>query len=149
GCELQTAGMAEVGACSAPSLLRALFPSTQLNGELSMARVLCTGIYASLRKIILESGGHVVITAPDESTLLAACRFHSFDVAIVGHQGSAGDKKEWLTVIRKYCPAAKVLEIYVAHENVSLPDADDWLETPVTNYLSDRVSELAAKQKRS
>ena len=39
-----------------------------------------------------------------------------------------------------------MLEIYVAHENVSLPDADDWLETPVTNYLSERVSELAEKK---
>ena len=110
-----------------------------------MARVLCTGVYASLRKVILEGGGHVVIAAPDKSTLLTACRFHSFDVAIVGQQGSSTDKKESLKVIRKYCPAAKVLEIYVAHENVSLPDADDWLETPVTNYLSERVSDLAKK----
>ena len=111
-----------------------------------MALVLCTGVYATLRKVILEGGGHVVITAPDESTRLRACRFHSFDVAIVGHQGSPIVKKEWLAVIRKYCPAAKVLEIYVAQEKASLPDADDWLETPVTNYLAHRVSELAEKK---
>jgi len=69
-----------------------------------MASVLCTGVYASLRKVILEGAGHVVITAPDESTLLRACRFHKFDVAIVGHRGSPGVKKQWLAVIRKYCP---------------------------------------------
>src|SRR5215472_59700 len=111
-----------------------------------MASVLCTGVYASLRKVILEGAGHVVITAPDESTLLRACRFHKFDVAIVGHRGSPGVKKQWLAVIRKYCPAAKVLEVYVADQKISLPEADDWLETPVTNHLSDRVSELAARK---
>src|SRR5262249_16409809 len=139
--------MAQVDACSVLSLLRIFLNLPRLE-NLTVARVLCTGVYASLRKVILEGGGHVVIAAPDESTLLTACRFHSFDVAILGHQGSPTDKKEWLTVIRKYCPAAKVLEIYVARENISLPDADDWLETPVTNYLSDRVADLANGTRR-
>jgi hypothetical protein len=110
-----------------------------------MARVLCTGFYASLRRLILEAAGHVVITASDEATLLKACRLHTFDVAIVGHQGSSAVKKQWLGLIRKYRPAAKVLEVYVAHENISLPDADDWLETPITSHLSERVSELAGR----
>ena len=112
-----------------------------------MARVLCTGFYASLRRVILEAAGHVVITASDEPALLKACRSHTFDVAIVGHRGSPTVKKKWLELIRKYRPAAKVLEVYVAHENISLPDADDWLETPVTNYLSERVSDLAARNR--
>jgi len=110
-----------------------------------MARVLCTGFYASLRRVILEAAGHVVITASDEATLRKACRFHTFDVAIVGHRGSPTLKKQWLKLIRKYRPAAKVLEVYAAQESISLPDADDWLETPVTGHLSERVSELAAK----
>ena len=99
-----------------------------------------------MRKVILEGAGHVVITAPDEPTLLTACRLHKFDVAIVGHRGSTSVKKQWLALIRQYCPAAKVLEVYVADEKISLPEADDWLETPVTNQLSDRVSELAARK---
>jgi len=112
-----------------------------------MARVLSTGFYASLRKVILEGAGHVVVAAADESALLAACRLHEFDVAIVGHHGSQSVKKQWLRLIRKYCPAALVLEVYVPRENISLPDADDWLETPVTSYLSERVSDLAARNR--
>ena len=57
-----------------------------------MALVLSTGVDKALlktRRLILESAGHKVATVMDETALLAACKEHSFDVAVIGQTVSA------------------------------------------------------------
>lgn len=98
-----------------------------------MALVLCTGVHTTLvhtRKLMLEKADHTVVTALDHSSLIAACQQHTFDVAVICQSGSPELKREWLQLIRKHRPSAKVLEVYAKDSGVVLNDADSWLESP-------------------
>jgi len=117
-----------------------------------MALVLCTGVDETLlqtRQLILERAGHQVIPATDEKTLLAACKEHSFDVAVIGRSISPKVKRRVGLLIREYCPGIKILELYSPHEGKVLEDADASLLVPadVPSELADRVEELASKKK--
>jgi CheY-like chemotaxis protein len=118
-----------------------------------MALVLCTGVDPALietRKLILERAGHEVVTASDESSVTIACREHSFDVAVIGQAVSAKVKRQIMTLIRRHCPAAKVLELYRYNVGKTLENADSWLEVPsdVPQELAERVTALASKAKK-
>jgi hypothetical protein len=113
-----------------------------------MALVLCSGANQALlktRRYILEAAGHTVVTVTDESALLAACKKHSFDVAVVGQSTAPKVKHRIASLVREHCPNAKVLELYEPHLGRELKDADSWLATPtdVPRDLADRVTELA------
>src|SRR5262249_51999983 len=61
-----------------------------------MALVLCTGVDPSVvhpRQLILERAGHVVVSALDEASLIAACGQNKFEVAVVGQTVSAKIKR--------------------------------------------------------
>lgn len=113
-----------------------------------MALVLCTGVDQSLirtRKLILERAGHTVVTASNQHELMAACREHQFDVAVIGQTVSLNIKKSVASLIRQYCPDAKLLELYQVDVGRAVEDADSWMEVPtdVPKDLSDRVTDLA------
>jgi DNA-binding NarL/FixJ family response regulator len=114
-----------------------------------VALVLCTGAEVMLlatRKMLLQEAGHQVVTALEEQ-LIAACREHQFDVAVIGQALSARQKRELFETVRTYCPRVKVLELVRPFTGRALPEADDWLEVPavVSSELAQRVSALAAK----
>jgi CheY-like chemotaxis protein len=113
-----------------------------------MALVACTGADKALlqtRRFILEAAGHTVVTITDEKSLLAACKTHTFDVAVIGQSTGPRMKHRIAALVREYCPKAKVLELYVPHLGRELTDADAWLATPteVPREFADRVNELA------
>ena len=116
-----------------------------------MALVLCTGVDPVLmrtRQLILEHAGHTVVTAGDESEIIAACRQHEFDVAVIGQAVSTKVKRQIMTAIRQCRPTIKVLELYRCPTGKSLDNADAWLEVPtdVPQELAERVAALAAKR---
>ncbi len=117
-----------------------------------MALVLCTGADPDLaytRRLILESAGHIVITALDEPTLVAACQRHRFDAAVIGQSCERHLKRRTLELLRQHCPAARVLEVYLPDSGISLSDADDWLESPVMpSELAVRVALLAGEKRK-
>jgi uncharacterized OsmC-like protein len=115
-----------------------------------MALVLCTGVDFALittRRLILQKAGHKVITAGDESAVASVCQQHAFDVAVICQGDSTRTKRKLAAQIRKYCPAARILELYRANAGKVLESADCWLEVPaaVPQDLADRVTALAAK----
>lgn len=86
--------------------MRAYFPKA---GH-AMALVLCTGVDSSLlttRRLILESAGHKVVTVTDEKSLLAACKEHKFEVAVVGKMLTQNMKRRIAALLRTHCPEAK------------------------------------------
>jgi len=115
-----------------------------------MALVLCTGVDPVLlktRKLILQSAGHTVITAMDESGIAKACGQHAFEVAVIGQTAPESVKRRIMTLIRTNCPAARVLELYRFSTGKILEDADAWLEVPsdLPQELAERVNAMAAK----
>jgi hypothetical protein len=117
-----------------------------------MALVLCTGVEQSLlrtRKLILEKAGHTVLTAIDQRDVVAACRKHSFNVAVIGQTVSTKSKRAISSLVRQHCPSARILELYQANHGPALPDgeADSWLEVPtdVPQDLAAHVSKLATR----
>ena len=113
-----------------------------------MAVVLCTGnnpVLMQTRRLILEAAGHSVITATRPSDVVAACKEHVLDVAIVGQSYSANERKSMASMIRQHAPSAKILELYQANQNRAIEDADSWLEVPaeVPQELAQRVEQLA------
>jgi CheY-like chemotaxis protein len=118
-----------------------------------MALVLCTGIDPTLlatRRMILEAAGHSVVSVTNETALLAACKKHAFDVAVLGQAVSGKMKRYICGLIREQFPSIKVLELYQPYVGREVEDADDWLLTPidVPKELADRVDELAQRGKR-
>ena len=116
--------------------------------EAIMALVLCTGVHRNLvetRKLLLEDAGHTVITALTEPAVEHACEEHSFDVAVIGQAITPKEKARFLAIVRRYCPSAKVLELYPSYLGRTLEAADDWLQVPldVPPELADRVTALA------
>ena len=115
-----------------------------------MALVLCTGVDPVLlktRKLILQSAGHTVITAMDESGIAKACGQHAFEVAVIGQTAPESVKRRIMTLIRTNCPEARVLELYRFSTGKFLEDADAWLEVPsdLPQELAERVNAMAAK----
>lgn len=113
-----------------------------------MAVVLCTGVQPALtqtRKIILENAGHTVVTAQTESEIVAACREFKFDVTVIGQASQAKLKRDWVRLVRQHCPSVRVIEVYMTSAGMALPDADEWLESPVVpDKLAERVAALAS-----
>lgn len=98
-----------------------------------MARVLCTGVDPVLmktRQLILENAGHTVVPAMDEQEIKAACSKQKFDVAVIGQSIASRTKARALELVKEYCPAAKVLELYLPYGARTLKNADAWLEMP-------------------
>lgn len=118
-----------------------------------MALVLCTGVHTTLvhtRKLILERADHTVVAALDQSSLEAACRQHNFDVVVICQSGSPALKREWMGLVRRHRPSAKVLEVYTRDTGSALPEADSWLEAPTApEELADRLAMLTGEKKRS
>lgn len=119
-----------------------------------MALVLCTGVDPVLlqtRKLILEQASHTVITVKDQRELIAACDKHQFDVAVIGQAVSIPMKKIIAALVRKECPAAKILELHSQYSAKSIEDADSRLETPadMPRDLARRVTQLAEEKKRA
>jgi CheY-like chemotaxis protein len=117
-----------------------------------VALVLCTGIDPSLlrtRKLILEKAGHTVVTASDQRDVVAACKNHEFNVAVIGQTVSTKSKRSISSLVRQNCPSAKILELYQANHGPALPagEADAWLEVPtdVPQDLAAQVSKLATQ----
>jgi len=115
-----------------------------------MALVLCTGVDTVLirtRQLVLQKAGHKVVTAIDVSAVIAACQQNAFDVAVIGQAGSGHIKRQIMALIREYCPATKVLELYRFSMGRVLEEADAWLEVPVDvpQELAEHVSALAAQ----
>ncbi|HEY6253388.1 MAG TPA: hypothetical protein VI685_25810 [Candidatus Angelobacter sp.] len=113
-----------------------------------MATVLCTGVDEGLlqtRKLILERAGHIVITARDQPTVIAACKERAIDVAVIGQTVSSNSKRHLASLIRQYSSSAKILELHQAHQPIAVEDADAWLEVPagVPQELAERVTRLA------
>jgi hypothetical protein len=115
-----------------------------------MALVLCTGVDPSVvhtRQLILERAGHVVVSALDEPSLIAACERNKFEVAVVGQTVSAKIKLRIARLVRENCPKAKLLELYTLSTGKVLEDADAWLEVlaDVPQELATQVETLAAR----
>jgi hypothetical protein len=115
-----------------------------------VAHVLCTGVDRALlttRKLLLERGGHTVVTASNERELTDACSRQNFGVAVIGQTVAPSEKRRIGCLLREKCPGAKVLELYSPHLGKLVPDADDWLVVPteVPVDLAQRVTELARK----
>jgi len=122
-------------------------------GGVFVALVLCTGIDTNLlatRRISLQAAGHSVVTVTNETALLAACKKHPFDVAVLGQVITGKMKRHICGIVREQCPTVKVLELYQPHIGRQVEGADDWLLTPtdVPRELADRVGQLAEKGKR-
>ena len=115
-----------------------------------MAHVLYTGVDRTLmqtRTMLLQRAGHAVVSATGEPELIDVCSQNDFDVAVISQVVSPPEKKRILRLVRQYCPRTKVLELFSPASGKSLPEADDWLETPVSppEDLAERVATLASK----
>ena len=115
-----------------------------------MALVLCAGTDAALektRELLLKKAGHVVVGVLDERSLVAACRKHPFQVAVIAQGLAPQAKRRTLALIRANCPTAKILELYQPHTGKRLSDADSWLEVPadVPQKLAESVTALAGE----
>lgn len=113
-----------------------------------MALVLCTGfdrLLLETRRMILERAGHTVIPATSPQEAAAACKRHQFDVAVMGQSVSSDSKRAIASVIRRFCPSTKILELYQSHQGKAVSDADSWLEVPtgVPQELAEHVSSMA------
>jgi CheY-like chemotaxis protein len=118
-----------------------------------MATVLCTGaerVLIETRTLILRQAGHTVVPATGESELIAACAENKFDVAVIGQAISDVEKLRVFSLVRRHCPAAKVLELYAPYKRKVLTEADGWLEVPaqVPTDLAVHVERLALDRNR-
>jgi hypothetical protein len=127
-------------------------PTAQNGGGETVALVLCTDVDDTLlqtRRLILEGAGHQVVPAMDEKALVAACKKHSVDVAVIGRAISPNVKRRVELLIRKHCRGAKILEVYTPDEGKTLEDADASLASAdLARMLADRVHELATQKKK-
>ena len=115
-----------------------------------MSLVLCTGTDRNLiatRAFLLQRAGHTVVAAANEPELIAACKGHKFDVAVIGQAVSTGQKQRVFDLIRTNCPGARMLELYSPETGEVLDQADDWLVVPaeVPQDFVKRVSALAER----
>jgi hypothetical protein len=115
-----------------------------------MALVLCTGIDQTVmmtQRLMLERIGHQVFSAVSEQELEKACIQHRFHVAVIGQNLSSKAKPRVLTLVRKHCPSAAILELYPQYGDRALADADAWLPMPLgPQEFIDVVNSLAGKR---
>jgi hypothetical protein len=119
-----------------------------------MAVVLCTGGDPALletTQLILEQAGHSTIRAVNRLAVFSACQRVIFDVAVIGQFLSPLKKRSMASLIRQYCPSARILELYPANESKAIKEADSWLEVPadIPQDVVERVSELAKRRRRT
>jgi hypothetical protein len=112
-----------------------------------MAVVLCTGVEAVLlitRKLMLERAGYIVVVAVTKPAIIEACQQHAFHVAVVGQEDTPEKKNSVFSLIRRYSPSTKVLEVYPIEVGRTLKSADDWLALPKQEptELIERVTNL-------
>ncbi|PYP86629.1 MAG: hypothetical protein DMG65_18515 [Candidatus Angelobacter sp. Gp1-AA117] len=100
------------------------------------------------RRLLLEKSGHTVLTATNEDPLKTACEQNVIDVAVIGQTMSVRMKRRVLSLVRTYCPAAQVLELYASSTGRILQDADAWLEVPadVPATLPEKVASLVTQE---
>jgi hypothetical protein len=100
------------------------------------------------RLMILQQAGHNVIGTMSESEVIEACKTQGIDVAVVGQGISQGQKRRVLDIVRRHCPKARVLELYIPSIGRALHDADDWMEVPnqFPEHLGERVTGLAQRR---
>ncbi|HLW54331.1 MAG TPA: hypothetical protein VKW06_15955 [Candidatus Angelobacter sp.] len=113
-----------------------------------MALVLYAGISPTLaytRRLLLEDGGHTVITVLSDLQLAETCRQQKFDVAIITHTATPRLKQEWLSTIRELCPSARILELHRQNADPTLPGADASLEIGHPEKLVASVTVLAKR----
>lgn len=82
------------------------------------------------RQFILEQAGHTVFSVSSSQELETICSKHNFEVAVIGQNTPARLKREHMALIRRLCPAIKVLELYPPYVGKILDHADAWLEMP-------------------
>ena len=114
-----------------------------------MALVLCTGADLSLmktRRLILEGAGDRVVSARDEQEVTAACKRNRVEMAVIGQNISPEMKRLMAALVHRYCPSAKILELFPPYQSRALDDADSSLEVPssVPKDLADQVTMLAS-----
>jgi CheY-like chemotaxis protein len=117
-----------------------------------LATVLCTGsdkVLMQTRAMILEQAGHKVIPTMNEKDLVAACKKHRFDVAVIGQGLSHNMKHKVVGLVRQNCPTARILELFNVSDGRGVHDADDWLLVPhqFPEHLVERVTALAERKK--
>ena len=117
-----------------------------------MSRILCIGMSdetMKTRRMILEKAGHTVTEAKDLREVMAACRSHSFSVAVLGQTLPQKEKLRVSDVVRSECPEAKILELHTGVAT-DLPSADGHLHvaTGAPEGLVEYVNALAFKRKR-
>jgi DNA-binding NarL/FixJ family response regulator len=98
-----------------------------------MALVLCTGsdpLLMKTRQLILEQAGHTVLSASNGQEIENACLQNKFEVVVMGQSTPTVVKRQNLRLIRKFCPTARVLELYPSYVGRVLDEADCWLEMP-------------------
>jgi hypothetical protein len=85
------------------------------------------------------------LVATTESAVIKACRHYRFRVAVIGHEKNPETKRRILALVRRYCPSAKVLEVYPVEVGKTLKRADAWLPLPKQDPtdLVSRVTALA------
>jgi CheY-like chemotaxis protein len=112
-----------------------------------MATILCTGdepLLLETRKLILQKKGHTVVSAQDQSSVLAICQQHSIDVAVIGECGRPERKREIAAIIRRHFPAVKILELHGIYQSKIIKDPDSTLAMPpeMPDLLARYVDEL-------
>jgi hypothetical protein len=118
-----------------------------------MAVVLCAGADPTLLKstqLILEQADHSTISATNRLAVISACQRVIFDVAVIGQLLSPIHKRSIGSLIRRYCPSARILELYQSNQHKAIDDADSWLEVlaDVPQELVEQVRELAKRKRQ-
>lgn len=112
-----------------------------------MATILCTGdepLLLETRKLILQKKGHTVVSAQDQSSVLAICQQHTIDVAVIGECKQPEKKKQMAVLIRRHCPSVKILELHGIYQSKILKDPNSTLAMPpeMPDLLTRYVDEL-------
>lgn len=116
-----------------------------------MSNVLNTGTDKTLteaRAAALQQHGHTVVTVNNEVDFLDACKRTRFDVVIIGQALATIPKHRVLSLARKHCPKALVLELYTAREGQVLKTADDWLQVAADSVGGEVVERVTALSQR-
>jgi hypothetical protein len=116
-----------------------------------MALVLCTGsdpVVMKTRQLLLETAGHTVILASDDSQVEKACKSHQFDVAVIGQNVSPAVKQRFFGLVREHCASTRILELLRPFNDRTLDKADASLVMPseTPEQLVELVTALAQKE---
>ena len=102
------------------------------------------------RSAILEGAGYEVVGATNILEVQAACETHrSFDLVIIGYALPKGEKRRVMGIVRKFCGAAPILELYSPGTARVDEEADELLpsaDEPET--LLRKVGEVLNKKRK-